>query len=887
MNWPATASRVKKRGILILLTLSILTRFSCDAPDRQRSIEAGYIDLANYSFQEDGPLELRGEWIILWNRLLMPAEAQNVLSRLPVERTAENGPRFMKLPGRWNGHPIDGGRTAPGIGHATFALRYSGLSGDDMHRLAFRMKDALSSYRIYIVDDKLGPFPEPIMSNGIVAQSEEKAVPQHLPLVRPLPSGLTDGWILLQVANFHDSVGGPIYPLRLGTEEQLLGQREQKRAQDFLVLGVLLVMGLYHLGLATQRSRDRASLWFALFNGVLAARLLLTEKYVQEWLGPPNELFFELLQKADYATAFILVPLFFSFLRRVFLGPIIGKLEKPAWILTLLFLCTLFWPQRSYSSVATYYYIWALLLSIWVLAGMVAAIRRKELGARISFAGLLIVFLAGINDALLADGQISGAYILPYGFILFVVAQSYILIRRFSHAFNTAEHLSQYLQKEVQNQTRELEEKNRALQDVTHQRTIFFQNISHELRTPLTLIYGPLESMRSGEYGPVGPSMSGALGSMMRNARQLLRLINQLLDLSRIEAGHVQIRKETVPISSLLEDVARSFQEFGERKEIRLELNIAGSFYCSGDAEKLEKVFYNLISNAFKYTPRGGSVTITLDASETEVIIRVADTGPGIPREDREKIFHRFYQVDGSRTRQQEGSGIGLSIVKEFVDLHGGRLELESEVGRGSRFTVALDRKSPEGNEPPSEPEPHGLYRGDGGRSPIPLVESQESSPFRSAQTEESGDISSAEGQGSGLPANPSASNQEQSANMPTILVVEDSEDMRNFISHVLQGKYNIALAENGREGLEIAARIRPDLILSDVMMPEMDGPEMLRRIRESETLRETPSVLLSARLDTEPEQGEQLADFYLAKPFRPEELREAVMGFLSGGKQG
>ncbi|MCB1137771.1 MAG: response regulator [Leptospiraceae bacterium] len=881
MNWPTTASRLRKGGILILLALVILTRFSCDAPDRRRSIEAGFIDLTGYSFKEEGPLELRGDWIFLWNRLLMPDEASSVLSGLATNSTEEPNPRFMNLPGRWNDQPIAENRTAPGIGYATFALRYSGLSGDDMHRLAFRMKDALSSYRIYIVDDMLGPFAEPIMSNGIVGQSEETSVPQHLPLVNPLPSGLTSGWILLQVANFHDSVGGPIYSLRLGTEQQLLRQRERKRAQDFLVLGVLLVMGLYHMGLAFQRSRDRASLWFALFNGVLAGRLLLTEKYVQEWLGPPSELLFELLQKADYATAFILVPLFFSFLRRVFLGPMIARLEKPSWIVTAIFLLTLFWPQRIYSSFATYYFVWALLLSLWVLIGMVAAIRRKEMGARISFAGLLIVFLAGINDALLAGGQISSAYVLPYGFILFVVAQSYILIRRFSHAFNTAEHLSQYLQKEVENQTAELAEKNRALQEVTQQRTIFFQNISHELRTPLTLIYGPLESIRNGEHGAVSSSMAGALDSMMRNARQLLRLINQLLDLSRIEAGHIEIRKETVSISELLEDVARSFQDFAERKEIGLKMDIAAGLYCSGDAEKLEKVFYNLISNAFKYTPAKGTVTISLDSNAEEIIVEVADTGGGIPPEDQEKIFHRFYQVDGSRTRRQEGSGIGLSIVKEFVDLHGGRLALDSEVGRGSRFTVRLDKKTLRENESPGEAEPHGLYRGESHSEPVNggVSPGQNGATARIEQSRDPGPSRTGDWNPGSVHL---STDQTAPENRPTILVVEDSEDMRNFIAHVLHGKYNIELAENGREGLERAAKIRPDLILSDVMMPEMDGPEMLRSIREKEELRKIPTVLLSARLDTEKENEHSIADFYLAKPFRPEELREAVQRFLS-----
>ncbi|MBR31647.1 MAG: hypothetical protein CMN77_10035 [Spirochaetaceae bacterium] len=846
---------LRRRLKILLLLPALFALAACPRTAASKpGIKKGFIDFSGYSFSKSGPVELRGEWLLLWNQLPTARELPALLERLEAQLSspenqddpAANQPDStfisVRLPGRWNGQKLNDESRIPGLGHGTFLLRYTGLKSDDMNRLAFRMKDALTAYRIYLYSE--GQVTGPVMSNGVVGTSEDTSVPQHLPLVSPLPSRMSSGWIVLQVANYHDSIGGAIYPLILGTEKDLLSQRETKRARDFLVLGVLLLMSLYHLGLFSQRPEDRASLWFAVFNATIALRMLLTEKYIQGWFPEPDVSAFEWMMKFDYGTAFLAVPVFFAFLQSVFPWKISQILMKPAWILAGVFSLILIFPQRVYSSYAIYYFGWALVLALVMLAGISMAIKRKELGAGSSFAGLIALLAGGINDTLLADGLITSTYLLPYAFIFFVTAQSYILVRRFSHAFHTAEHLSEHLQLEVAKQTRELEEQNRRLSDVTRQRTLFFQNISHELRTPLTLIFGLLESISQGDYGPISEKFKRPVASMQKNARQLLRLINQLLDLSRIEAGQITLHLEAVNLSRMLSEMTESYHEMARRKGINLLTSIAPEVFTLGDPEKLEKVFYNLMSNAMKFTPAGGEVTVELQKHEQKLRVSILDTGPGIDEADRNRIFQRFFQGEGLRSRFQEGTGIGLAIVREFIDLHDGQLELESTPGEGSKFSVTLEALE---LEEPTSPDSQvsSLYRGD---SESEYLDHQDLSEIEKHR--------------------------------PRILVVEDSEDMRNFIAHVLGHRYEILLAEDGAQGLELARKHSPDLLLSDVMMPVLDGPALISEIKSDPSLRSIPCALLSARLEIDSDDVEQ-ADFYLAKPFQPSELRQAVEGFL------
>jgi signal transduction histidine kinase len=427
--------------------------------------------------------------------------------------------------------------------------------------------------------------------------------------------------------------------------------------------------------------------------------------------------------------------------------------------------------------------------------------------------------------------------------------------------------------------TQGLEYAHQQLQQIDRLKSQFFANITHELRTPITMILAPLEHLMSGDCGPLTATQRSYLEANRRNGIRLLKLINDLLDLAKLEEGFLRLRAERNDLRQMLEDVLAYARPLAARKNLTLDLDIrstSADLYV--DVEKMERVIVNLLSNALKFTESGG-VTISMERAEREVRIAVEDSGIGIAAEYVERTFDRFSQEDTSITRRYGGTGIGLAYAKEIVELHGGLVTVSSKPGQGSRFVVHL----PEGDRLPEEvrerrllPEPARRLKRQEDKEPREWAQGlQRQLDYRFAEIEQVTDrrpVPRAEG----LPG--------QAAR---VLVVEDNVEIRELISLHLGARYQVYLATDGRQGLELARRERPDLIVTDYMMPEMDGLTMLRQVREDPGLAEIPVVMLSARsqLPDRLAAREAGADVYLAKPFSPREL-EAVMRQLLG-KQG
>jgi CheY-like chemotaxis protein/anti-sigma regulatory factor (Ser/Thr protein kinase) len=376
------------------------------------------------------------------------------------------------------------------------------------------------------------------------------------------------------------------------------------------------------------------------------------------------------------------------------------------------------------------------------------------------------------------------------------------------------------------------------------QKSDFFANISHEIRTPLTLTLGAFQTLSKTK---LSEDARDVVKGGKRNASRLLFLINELLDLAKFDSGRATLKKRCIDFAALVRGVVTNF---GSSPTRRIHLKgLTESVAMEGDSRQLKKVLYNLLSNAFKFSdPLEGRVWIRLVTKNQFIELEVEDNGIGIPRDQLARIFDRFTQVEGGATRRYEGSGIGLALVNEIVALHGGTIAVESDLGRGSIFTIT----SPSGNVT----QDHVFAVSD-------EEDEQALLPLRSEEKQEDGVLSSP------IP----------NMNAPLALVVDDNADMRSYVKRILQNDYRISLAKDGAEAFEQARRLRPELIVTDVMMPKMSGHDLLQAVRADKGLRSIPVIFLTARAGTEAriESLDAGADDYLSKPFDELELLARV----------
>lgn len=423
---------------------------------------------------------------------------------------------------------------------------------------------------------------------------------------------------------------------------------------------------------------------------------------------------------------------------------------------------------------------------------------------------------------------------------------------------------------QIRAQKAQLEQQAKDLRRANKLKSHFLANVSHEFRTPLTLTFGPLSDLLGGRYRSIDEARP-LLERAQRNGHRLLRLINQLLDLSKLDAGALSLQPQQLDLVAFLRQRVAAFESLALERGLTLQFvpDTAWLPFCF-DAEKLETILLNLLSNAFKYTLKGGTILVTVRSDEVgDALLTVRDTGIGIPSEHLPHLFDRFYQVDASATRAREGTGIGLALVKRLVELHGGDLTVTSEVGAGTTLAITLPALT------------ETLMAADGAIStetdrPAAILAGV-ASPDAEAELF---DLHTR------LPAPCPAEEIDETATV--VLLVEDSADMRAYLRAHLDGLYHVEEAENGVAGLERALALVPDLVLSDVMMPEMDGYALLAALKADNRTSHVPVVLLTAKADAKSKLTglKAGADDYLAKPFDAEELRTRVHNLIEGRRR-
>ena len=418
---------------------------------------------------------------------------------------------------------------------------------------------------------------------------------------------------------------------------------------------------------------------------------------------------------------------------------------------------------------------------------------------------------------------------------------------------------------ELGEKNEELKRLNEEVLELTHSRLVFFTNISHELRTPLTLIADPVEMLLE-DTGIKGKSRE-LLKMVQRNALALQQLVSNILDFRKIQNGKMELKLYRFDIVKTLTMWVGDFQLTAERKQIRLHLDVddlTGSHEMIADQEKISRIVFNLLSNALKYTPAGGEIFVSLKDEGANLRLDVKDTGKGISQDEADKIFERFFQAKGAAS----GTGIGLALVKSFVELHHGEARVESELGKGSDFIVVIPREQ-EGDSQ--------VIHND-----VDIVDNSVNASASAGknlvdesvlQYIDDGDRS--RGKVQRLVS--------ENTNRPTVLVIDDNTDIRQYERTLLQDEYIVLEAADGKEGLSVAMKEVPDLVICDVMMPVMDGLEFTEQLKTNTATSHIPVIMLTAKnLEEHRAEGyEHGADSYITKPFHSKVLLARIENLL------
>jgi len=424
-----------------------------------------------------------------------------------------------------------------------------------------------------------------------------------------------------------------------------------------------------------------------------------------------------------------------------------------------------------------------------------------------------------------------------------------------------AARLSEERRNRLESTNAELEKLNERIKELDQIKSQFFANVSHELRTPLALIIGPADQLLQDRN--LSREQRRQITSITRNAKLLVNQVNDLLDVSKLEAGGMSMRYASLDLAPWFRLIASHFEVAAEQRNIRFAVSAPGHMPAQVDPDLLQRVVINLLSNAFKFTQAGGEINATLSSAHEHIALSVSDTGPGVRPDQRAVIFERYRQGEGGPARLHGGTGIGLALVRDFVDLHHGQVDVGETPGGGAIFTVTLPRHAPAGTVVEESPDSMGVATRASLEGVLQELEAE------STQEQETAS-----------PMDPGRAR---------VLVVEDNREMREFVTGILAGHYTVVTAADGEQGIEQARALRPDLIITDMMMPRVSGEQLVRTLRQEAVFDSTPILLLSARTD-EALRVRLLANGaqdFLNKPFLPAELLARAANLVSVKRAG
>lgn len=763
----------------------------------------GVLDLQTWEPDRDGTLSLSGEWSFYWN---------SFLSNQDIEHTKPD--LMAEVPNVWNNYTWKG-KELPGFGYATYSLNI--INAKVGQPVAFKIPTFSTAYRLYINDSLFS-------SNGTVGTDKKLAKPAYLPKViefTPVTSSFT---VIFHVSNYTYARGGMWYAIYMGNPEQIKRMDTVISDKDAFLFGALCVLAFYYLSLFLLRRRDRSSLYFVFMCVIFASRTLVYGNYLIYRILPIIN-FRAIIQIAYFTLCWF--PICASYMIGELFREEISKRMLRAMLVygMVISVIVMLTPIAFFTGLIYLIQIGAILTGIYPIVTLCIAFVHGKKDSLIMLFGALAVILSAIRDMLYQNNIILSniGELVSFGLFVLLLFQSFVLSRRFSEAFRDVNTLSQKLLR------------------MDRIKDEFLANTSHELRTPLSGILGITEALIRGSDGEINQSQKQSLTMIAASTRRLTNLVNDILDYSKMKNGDLRLFIRPIQIEGLIHTIVDVFRQLSVSKEYDITSELPEELPpVMADENRVIQILYNLIGNAVKYTVKG-SIRISVTMKTDIVEVCVSDTGEGIPKDRQEDIFKSFEQVDTSLTRHHGGTGLGLPITKQLVELQGGEIWVESEIGKGSRFTFTL----PISSLPPEERESSDRIE--------PILPDSEYIPTR---------IDDIEG------------------NSHILLVDDDPVNLMAAAAILKLGGYRITTANNGGTALKELERAQDySLVILDVMMPEISGYEVCKKLRESRSGFELPVLMLTAKTSTEDivmglEAG---ANDYLPKPFEAEELLARV----------
>ncbi|MFY0607800.1 MAG: response regulator [Cyclobacteriaceae bacterium] len=772
-------------------------------------------------------LDLRGQWDFYWKELFVPGES--------VPKTA---PIAVKLPSYWNQHEeLD--EPLPHTGYATYVKK---IVADQDYVIGVKYLASHSAQRIYLNGELL-------IEDGQVSANPEDHKSKWLPNIVQTRLKKGQNILTIQVSNYEHARAG-IYAIpTIGPWEAMKLSRERQVMLESFIIGCLFIIAIFFIGLYVMWRQAKAFVLYGLFALSFS---FWYGNYGLHLLKMLVEIEWSLVLRLSYMSLYLSFIMMMLFMYNSFKG-LFHKwvIQLALTISAIVNVFVLFAPVHVFTDQIMYAHIIGLAIILYSTFISIVGVFKKLKGSVLtaismsSYTLAMFVLYFTYNDIFLYRNQVMGLLFLN-SFIVFGV----MLAQRIELSYQSVIEL----QKKTEEQKEQIEKQAMKLKRLDQFKSRFFANVSHDFRSPLTLIKGYLDILKA-QDNQLTEKSNMFLKQVELSVDQLVNLTTEIGKLIRLEEGKITLSYQAVNIYEQLANDVEMFRTMAEQSGISISFKneIPEDTIIHADAFNLQKIIYNLINNAVKYTPKEGDIEIKLSQSGGNAILFcVSDTGEGISEEDLPYIFDRFYQSVQNHHRITEGMGIGLALVKELVDLHGGEITIESKLHEGSKFKVVL----PYNLDKP-------LSQRAGAENVKSSPESQKAANSKKESLKKAKTDTKAE---------------------RTLLVVDDHPDIRTYICNIVDEKYSILEASDGLEALKVLKNVSVDLIITDLMMPNMDGTELVHKLRSQDSTKTVPIIAISARTSEEVKQEvlDAGANLFMSKPFDSDKFNESIGKVLS-----